>query len=487
MKKIILTLGMAVVATVFCAYAEVPVKVLRQRDTTYSAKLNLICQTDPQAKAFINGEEVHVYKTGAFGLPITLEEGDNTIKVKAVIGAETKEMDVNIFYKKNAPGRHLMPSLPRNEARKMLAYGLSKEGANLQFGTGTDRLGGSKMGYIASGIPLTIVESINNLYKIQLSENRTAYLDKDDVQLCDDILVPGTVNTGSIRVSNTGKYDRVYVSLPSKLPYASWVELDPTTINIELFGATNNSNWITQVGKTDMIDWVEVRQVESDIARVVIRLKQQYAWGYDVDYDGTGLVIKVKHTPNPTLKGLVVGLDAGHGGEDSPGAISNTGIKESEVNLSIVYALKSILESKGATVVLSRKEDVGVSMAERRKIFKDAEVDIMISVHNNAGGSPFSALGTSTYYKYISNRELASCLLDRMLELGVSNYGLTGNFNFSLGTPIQFPNALVEGLFMDSLEEEEKLADPEYRKLMATKIAAGLEDYLLKVKKSLKK
>ncbi len=77
-------------------------------------------------------------------------------------------------------------------------------------------------------------------------------------------------------------------------------------------------------------------------------------------------------------------------------------------------------------------------------------------------------MGTSSYYKHICNRGLAKSLHESMLTLGLANFGLVGNFNFSLNHLTEYPNALVEVLFMSSLPEEEMLADPEYR----TKIAS---------------
>ena len=198
----------------------------------------------------------------------------------------------------------------------------------------------------------------------------------------------------------------------------------------------------------------------------------------NVHYDGNALVIEVKHTPKDlSLKGLTIGLDAGHGGE-LPGAVSATGIKESDVNLRIVNEIRKLLVKKGAKVVLSRVGDVNLSMPERKKIFLDGNIDLLLSIHNNAGGSPFTPMGTSTYYKHITNRDLAATLLKHMLELGVPNFGLTGNFNFSLNAPTEYPNALVECLFMSSLPEEEMLADPATHQRIAEKVVAGLEEYL---------
>jgi N-acetylmuramoyl-L-alanine amidase len=253
---------------------------------------------------------------------------------------------------------------------------------------------------------------------------------------------------------------------------------------VEVFGAMNNSNWVTQSGELGMVDWVDLQQNESDVLSLVIKLKEKYAWGYRIGYEGNALVIEVRHCPKDlSLKGLKIGLDAGHGGS-ALGAVSPTGLMEKDVNLNIVRELQRLLEKKGAKVVLSRTDDRDMTMSERKKIFREADIDLMVSVHNNAGGSPLSAMGTSTYYKHISNRDLAATLLRHMLELDVPSFGLVGNFNFSLNAPTEYPNALVECLFMSSLPDEELLADPATPRRIAEKITAGLEDYLQQVAES---
>jgi N-acetylmuramoyl-L-alanine amidase len=111
----------------------------------------------------------------------------------------------------------------------------------------------------------------------------------------------------------------------------------------------------------------------------------------------------------------------------------------------------------------------------------------MVSVHCNAGGNPLRPGGTSTYYKHIEYRDLAKSVLERLLELDVKNFGLIGNFNFSLNAPTFYPNLLVETLFMSSLQDEEMLADPVFQNMMMKRVVSGLEDYMKKVKSSLKR
>ena len=451
------------------------------RDTVTSSKYYVVCITDPGNLAAINGQQVKVYSTGAFGRQIQLKEGDNTIEVTLFKDKQVETQQFNIYYKKPVEGIVARPA-PEPQLEDRLFYVTTKELAYLQYGSAGDRLGGSKMGYLDPGIVLKVVGAIDDLYKVQLSSNRFAFIHQEDVEFSPKS--SRIVNTNSIAISNLEDRDRIRLSLPARLPYAARTSLDPTTIQVDVFGAMNNSNWITQYNELGIIDYLDVQQVESDVLRLVIKLKEKYCWGYTVGYEGNNLIVEVKHTPkNLSLGSLTIGLDAGHGGE-ALGAVSNTGLMEKDVNLSIVREIEKLLKKKGAKVVLSRTDDREMSMTERKKIFREANVDLMVSIHNNAGGSPLVPMGSSTYFKHITNRDLAASLLKRMLELGYESYGLTGNFNFSLNMPTEYPNALVECLFMSSLPDEEILADSANHRKIAEKIVAGLEDYLDKVSES---
>ncbi len=364
-------------------------------------------------------------------------------------------------------------------------YVKTLDGAYLQYGNGDDRLGGSKIGFLDPDITMRVIDGDDQLYKVALSENRWAYLPKEYATATNDTTV--TVNTGPWSVADQGSLDRITVSLPRRLPYRSYTMLEPSTIVVELYGATDNSNWISQrTPSLGMIDYVTFNQVESDVYQVIIRLKDQYQWGYKVGYNGRNLTIDVRHTPKKlSLKHITIGLDAGHGGE-YPGARSvKMGLLEKDMNLDIILRLQRLLEKEGATVVLTRSGDTGPSMGERKRIWRDANVDLAISVHNNSGGSE-TAKGTSTYYKHLFCRPLAESVLNRMLQTGLPLFGLVGNFNFSLNGPTEFPNVLVEGMFMSNPEEEAKLADPDFRQKVAEKILAGLKDYLKQVDKARK-
>ncbi len=457
------------------AVAQPSIEVVDGECATSTRHTDLVCKTEPESTATINGQQVHVYNTGCFGARVAVTDGDVTpVTVTATKDGLTTTRVINV-----EPAVRAFGSVNQPVMRDVNFTARTLPGAFLQYGNGTDRLGGSKMGFLDEGIDLQVVGDFENLYKVQLSSQRFAYIQKEYVKPSYGSVM--AVNTSSITYSDQGKYDRVTLSLPCRLPYHAWTQVDPTTICVDVFGAMNNSNWISQHGTLGMIDYVDFRQVESDVFRVVIKLKKKYSWGYEVSYRNNTLTIDVKHTPSLNLKDLTIGLDAGHGG-DAPGAIGNSGLTEATINLQLVNLVKQQLEAKGAKVVLSRSDDRAVTMAERKKTFKDAGVDLMLAIHNNSGGSPFEPHGSSTYYKHITNRALAATMLKHLVACGHKDAGLTGNFNISLNMPTEYPNALLEVLFMNSLVDEEMLCNPAHCKKIAAAIVAGLEDYLQQVK-----
>ncbi len=456
-------------------------KIIRGKaDTVFSPQYTIVGATAPGSTITINGNEVKQYSTGSFGTELTLKEGANPISIKAVLNGFEQKSEYSVFFK--------LVKFVKKESPKTFYPGrviITKEGAYLNYGAGKDRLGGAKINFIDSGIKMALADSVENLYKVKLSENRYAYIPKEYASFTEFGTEPAKSLTGSWSVSGGEKSDVVRIGLDAKLPYTVREELEPSRIVLDIFGAECNTNWITQYLNLSAIEYVDINQVDGDIFRVIIKLKDKYSWGYKVGYLGNSLVVTVKHTPALTLKGMVIGLDPGHGGSAN-GAVSPSGIKEKELNLSMAYVLKEELEKKGATVVLSRSEDKDVSMSERKAIFDAANIDLLIAIHCNAGGNPLKPGGTSTYYKHIEYRPLAETILKRVLELEVNNFGLIGNFNFSMNAPTNYPSVLVETLFLSSLSDEEKMSNPEFRKELMKKVAKGLEDYLGMVKKSIR-
>jgi N-acetylmuramoyl-L-alanine amidase len=65
-----------------------------------------------------------------------------------------------------------------------------------------------------------------------------------------------------------------------------------------------------------------------------------------------------------------------------------------------------------------------------------------------------------------------------MMETGLGNFGNNANFNFILNQPTEFPDALIETLFLSNPEDEMRVLDEEFRHQMVNKIVLGLKDFL---------
>lgn len=488
MKRFLLAIVAVVMAGQIAMAHNVPMLriVESPRDTVSRATAEIVGVTDPGSAVTVNGLALKVYKTGTFATTVDLAPGANEISVKAVSsdGSTTTWMLRCFRDDKLQAGKK---STEEDEASVMMYASprqvVTIENAFLQYGNGDDRLGGSKMGFIDPEIVLNAIGAKGDLYCVRLASDRIAYIPKRLTRPTDKTMPLGVVNTGSWSITNTGRTDDVTIGMPGRLAYQYSTESSPSAIVVDIFGATDNSNWITQrTLDLGIIDHTDFRQIGEDTYRVYIYLKSEHIWGYTVGYDGIGntLRISVRHRPALTLKGMTVGLDAGHGGEN-PGAISPSGLLEKDVNLDIIMRVRELLHKRGASTVMTRMDDEGPSMARRKEIWREGNVDIAVSVHNNAAGS-YKVSGTAVLYKHSFNRDLAMSVARRLMQTGLDLFGVVGNFNFSLNAPTFCPNILVEGMFMSSPEDEQRLADPTFRQQVAEKIVQGLEDYLKQCK-----
>ena len=351
----------------------------------------------------------------------------------------------------------------------------------LAYGLGEDRLGGAKMTYLDSNVLVKVVDSNRGDYKVQLSAQHAAYLPKSAFRRDDSVKVLPTYLTGSWRAWGDSLYDYLSISLPEKLPYRSLQQTSPSRIVVDIFGAVSNTNWITQLKTFKEIRNVWYEQLEDDVFRVFIELKHRQHWGHSLAYRGNALVVRVKRQPEKLkLKHLKIAVDAGHGGAQTGASGINTKILEKDYTLKIAKELEAALKKKGVEVMMTRTHDTDVVMADRLQMLKEAAPDLLLSVHLNSSGNK-TVKGTSTYYKHIGFRPLSVAILDRMLELGLANFGNIGSFNFSLSGPTDYPNCLVEVAFLSNEEDEKRILDPKFHKEVAKKIVQGVEDWLKEI------
>ena len=146
--------------------------------------------------------------------------------------------------------------------------------------------------------------------------------------------------------------------------------------------------------------------------------------------------------------------------------------------LSVALKLQKALQAEGAKVIMTRTNEKFFDNKERILFYRDTVPDLLISIHLNSSADPIRSGGTSTFYRYIGFRNLSNSIYKRMLELGLKEYGNNSSFNFMLNSPIEYPNALVEMLFLSNPAEEALIMDEAFQQQAADKMVQGIKDFL---------
>lgn len=178
------------------------------------------------------------------------------------------------------------------------------------------------------------------------------------------------------------------------------------------------------------------------------------------------------------LDGMVVCVDAGHGGSDS-GATGVCGILEKDVNLDVALMLRDRLESEGAHVVMTRDGDYYIPLEDRCQIANDHGADIFISIHCNSYSSP-DANGIETYwYTYGSSdsKALAGGIQENLVRtFDLRDRGVK-QANYYVLKNTAMPAALAELMFISNPDECEMLSRADVRSYCAEALFDAVLNY----------
>jgi len=348
----------------------------------------------------------------------------------------------------------------------------------LAYSSGEDRLGSAKMGYIDTSVVMKIIDTVKNLYKVQLSTRHYAFIEKGYAQPFPDTLLSPAL-CESWRVKGGDKFDSVSFSLSGRIPYKSWMEINPSRIRIELYNVQSNTNWITQLSSAKAVKNVWYEQTESDVLQITIELVKQQHHGYSIGYDGKSLLLKIRRVPAvPTIRNMTIAIDAGHGGTNLGANGVTSGILEKDYTLLFAKELQKILKKQKVTVLMVRETDTTIENKDRVLWAQQNDPDLFISFHLNSSGRS-AAKGVSTYYKHIGFRSFTQSLLKRLLEIkNLEEFGNIGSFNFQPIQPTDYPSSLVEIAFLSNEEDEKRILDPKFRYKVAYQVYLGIKDWM---------
>ncbi len=186
---------------------------------------------------------------------------------------------------------------------------------------------------------------------------------------------------------------------------------------------------------------------------------------------------------------LLVCIDAGHGGEEDCGALSNDEKRfESNDDLNMALAVEKNLKKLGAEVLMTRTEDKYVELYSRPETANDAGADLYVSLHRN---SAQTGRGVEVWVNYDAPDDdtlLAKNILEGLDEVGISQnrgvqygyqgYDPTAKVNYVVNEKSNMPSCLVELGFITD-DEDNRLFDENldaYAKSIAESIVKSAEE-----------
>lgn len=101
--------------------------------------------------------------------------------------------------------------------------------------------------------------------------------------------------------------------------------------------------------------------------------------------------------PAPPGQGRLIVLDPGHGGANLGAKSAYNARVEKELTLDWAYRLKSLLETQGWQVLLTRTNDVEVDLAARTAFADRVGADLFVSLHFNTAAPNPAPSGLETY------------------------------------------------------------------------------------------
>lgn len=337
-------------------------------------------------------------------------------------------------------------------------------------------------------------------------------------------IIPGAVPPRSLIRSVSGRMvpGATEIVFPLQVPVPVSVQQGDRSLTLTLYNTTAQTD-VIRLDDDPIISRLDWQQVSPTQLQYTFNFKSGQQWGYKLRYDGTSLVLSLRHPPSrggfnrqtygktgnfdkpaPTvgtgltdkpvgkqviltkpplqkpLSGIKILLDPGHGGAET-GSLGPTGYPEKDINLVISKLVREQLEQLGAIVYMTREEDKEVSLTQRVAMIDKIEPAIALSLHYNAlpdGGDAMNTKGLAAFWYHPQAHSLAMFLHNYLVKkLNRPDYGVYWN-NLAMTRPATAPSVLLELGFMINPNEFEWIVNPQEQKKLAVAIAEGITWWL---------
>ncbi len=225
------------------------------------------------------------------------------------------------------------------------------------------------------------------------------------------------------------------------------------------------------------------------ILRLYLRSPGKF-YGFDIiETDSGEIKVSFVNKKSSSLEGKVIMLDPGHGGLSMVGtAVRDNSVSEATVTLALANNVKKYLESRGATVIMTRDRDTSLSLYERTVFCESMNPDIFVSIHCDGSEAAYES-GTHTFYFTPYSHSLASAIHSSLVAAYSDKIYVEADDNYArIDRKIKYypfyvtrvdncPSVLVETGFMTNFVEGNVLSNPVNQDILGKAIADGIENY----------
>ncbi|MEH7349760.1 N-acetylmuramoyl-L-alanine amidase family protein [Gottfriedia acidiceleris] len=188
--------------------------------------------------------------------------------------------------------------------------------------------------------------------------------------------------------------------------------------------------------------------------------------------------MRVNTSSTKILTGKTIVIDAGHGGIDI-GASGQNGTNEKDVTLTMAKNIQNELENRtDAKVILTRNDDVKISLEDRVEIAEESNADLFVSIHFDAFFTN-EVEGITTYYNKIVDEPIARLMHDHIFTNGLDarDRGVSfGDYYVLRENPR--PSILLELGYISNSTDEARMNSEEFQTKTTNSIVDGMVDYL---------
>jgi N-acetylmuramoyl-L-alanine amidase len=412
-------------------------------------------------------------------------EGCTTFANPAKLGQPEYEVSLNgNSIRQKAKGKVEILSSDRLQVAEVTAEsGVTRTGPSSDF---------SRLTPLPKGTQAAVNAKEGEWLRLSYGSNRSVWINGKSTKVRDAKEPPRSIVRS---LSSRTRRDWTDIVIPLQVPVPIAIAQSDRTFKLTLHNVTAQTDTILSDNDPIVarLDW---QQVNPDVVEYAISLKSNRQWGYKVRYQGTSLILSLKHPPqalaipkspsnsqerlSKPLSGVNILLDPGHGSKEDYGSRGPTGYPEKDVTLITSKLLRDRLMQMGAKVYLTREGDDDILPEGRVAAIEKIEPAIALSIHYNAlpdDGDAENTKGIGMFWYHPQSHDLAQFLHDYLVKhLKRDSYGVYWG-NLAVVRPTLAPAVLLELGFMIHPEEFEWIIDPQSQKLLADTLADGIVEW----------